>query len=58
MQGKIERGLKSKVMSEVNTHVQRQFKIDQVMRNRYDEKANKMFFGTNFNKKKVLNKDG
>jgi len=28
------------------------------MRNRYDEKASKMFFGTNLNKKNIINKEG
>eukprot|EP00347_Sterkiella_histriomuscorum_P009889 403339486 len=43
--GKMESSMKYRVMSEVNTHVQRQFKIDQIMRSRLDDKANKLMFG-------------
>jgi hypothetical protein len=42
---KVEGFFKAKVMNEMNTHVQRQVKIDEIMRNRYDDKASKKMFG-------------
>ncbi|CDW82615.1 UNKNOWN [Stylonychia lemnae] len=48
--GAVGSNTKNKVLTEVQTHVQRQFQIDQIMRARHDGKSQKVYFGVSLDR--------